>query len=278
MSDTTNPLLGKVKLPGRVFQLPSKGLFYESGVLAPSVKDGEVQVKPMSALAEMKMRSADLLFSGKILREICAECVTEILKPEALLTKDVDALFSFLRIVTYGSTVKVSSIHNCKDAEQHDYEVNLEVFLSNPRNAILAHKDTLYKVTLSNGQVVNTKPPTYEAAMTIVMLRQEIMRIEDSNAPVDDVILEKIMITDLMSVIKSVETDLPDGEHVVVDNQIQISQWLRALTRPVINELYAGVKNTDQWGYEFKAKLTCKDCGEVYEHNLELDPINFFFG
>jgi len=273
-----NPLLGKVKLPGRVFQLPSKGLFYEPTVLAETVKNGEVQVKPMSALAEMKLRSADLLYSGKVLREICSECVPEILKPEQLLTKDVDALFSFLRVVTYGSLLRINSTHSCEKAESHEYEINLDPFLADPKNAILDHKDTIYRVTLSNEQIVNTKPPTYEAAMTIVMLRQEISRMENNNAPIDDMILEKIMITDLLSVIKNVETDTAEGTHVIVADQKQIGQWLRALTKPILNELYDGVKKTDVWGYEFKAKLRCKDCQAEYVHNLELDPINFFFG
>ena len=49
-----NPLLAKVKLPGRVFQLPSRGLFYQTGVLSDSVRNGEIQIKPMSALVELK--------------------------------------------------------------------------------------------------------------------------------------------------------------------------------------------------------------------------------
>lgn len=272
-----NPLLAKVKLPGRVFQLPSKGLFYSPGVLAETVKDGEVQVKPMSALAEMKMRSADLLYSGKILRELCVECAPEILKPEELLTKDVDALFVFLRIVTYGSKMEVSSIHSCENAKVHRYELNIEQLFADPHNAILEHRDTLYKITLSNGQVVMARPPSYEAAMKVVHFRQQLARMEADGKRPDDTTLENVLITDLLAVIKCVIVESPEGP-VTVDNAIHIAEWIRSMPKPLLNEVIAGVQKTDQWGFVFKTSLKCKDCGEAYDHDLEIDPINFFFG
>lgn len=273
-----NPLLGKVKLPGRVFQLPSKGLFYPPGVLADHVKDGEIQVKPMSALAEIKIRSADLLFSGKIIRELCQECVPEILRPEQLITKDVDALFTFMRVATYGTLINVVTSHDCQQARPHDLEINLEPILGNPRNAILAHKDTLYKVTLSNGQIANIKPPTYEGAMNVAVQRSQIAKLERDGETIDEKLLETIMLDDMCAVIASVETDLPDGQHVVVTKYEHIVGWLRSITKTMMNELLAGVRKADQWGFDFSQEVTCPECGEKYRHTMELDPINFFFG
>ena len=274
---SSNPLLVKVKLPGRVFGLPSKGLFYKPGVLADTVRDGEIQIKPMSALAEMKLRSADLLYSGKVLRELCVECAPEILKPESLLTKDVDALFVFLRIVTYGSRMDVNSVHDCDEAKVHKYQINIEESFADPHNTVLEHKDTLYRVTLINGQVVTAKPPTYEAAMQVVHLRQQIARLESENKRPDDMMVERVLITDLLAVIEAVTVDGPEGK-ITVNNVEHITEWIRKMPKPLLNELVNAVQKTDQWGFSFKIPLTCKDCNQSYEHNLEIDPINFFFG
>jgi len=276
--ENLNPLLAKVKMPGRVFQLPSKGLFYAPGVLAEHVKDGEVQVKPMSALAEIKIRSADLLFSGKVIRELCQECVSEILKPEQLITKDVDALFTFMRIATYGNSIHVITAHDCRQAKAHDLNINLEPILSNPRNAILAHRDTLYKIPLSNGQVVNARPPTYEAAMNVAIQRNQIAKLERDGEALDEKLLEAIMLDDMSAVIESVETELPDGQPIKVTNNEHIIGWLRSITKVLMNELLVGVRKADQWGFDFSQEVTCPECSEKYKHTMELDPINFFFG
>lgn len=268
-----NPLLAKVKLPGRVFQLPSKGLFYNRGVLAASASEGEVQVKPMSALAEMKLRSADLLMSSKVLKEICEECAPEILQPEQLVAQDVDALFAFLRVVTYGGTHRVNSVHDCEKAKVHLYEIDLESILSKPNNKILEHADTVYRVALSNGQIVHTKPNTYTEAMKVLYIQMEINKKEAADEAVDEKLREKVVLLDLMCVIKAVEDD---GE--VVDDREMVEEWLRAVTKPVLNEVIASITKTTRWGYDFTVPLKCQDCGEEYKHELELDPITFFFG
>lgn len=272
-----NPLLIKVKLPGKVYQLPSRGLFYDPGVLASSVSNGEIQVSPMSALAEMKLRSADLLFSGKVIREVCMECAPEILKPEALLSQDVDALFTFLRQVTYGDIHTVTSIHDCKNAAVHEYKIELSTVLTDPKNKVLDHRDELYRVELSNGQVVHAKPSTYQEAMQSVHLRTELRKIETEQGKVDEDKLTEITVFEISAVVKSVEVNI-DSKIINVDDRRQICEWIRALPRTQLDELVTGVKNASTWGYDFVIKLKCKDCGEVYDHTLELDPVSFFFG
>jgi hypothetical protein len=270
-----NPLLAKVKLPGRVFQLPSKGVFYvkDGDVLADHVNEGEIQVKPMSALAEMKLRSADLLMSGKVLRELCEECVPEILQPEKLVSQDVDALFAFLRVVTYGANLNITSMHDCPKAKSNEYVVNVEAMLSHPNNKVVDHADTAYRVPLSNGQIVHTRPNTYAAALKVIYIRQELNRQEVAGDKPDEKLVEKAALLDLMSVIEAIE----DDGQVVADEEM-IDEWLRAVSKPVLNELLAGVGKTIKWGFDFTAKLTCKDCGSVYDHELDLDPVSFFFG
>ena len=271
----TNPLLGKVKLPGRVFALPSMGVFYGPGVLADSVKDGEVHVSPMSALMEMKIRSADLLYSGKIIKDICAECAPEILQPGKLIAKDVDALFIFLRVATYGPTMTLNHEHDCKDAKPHGYELNIEQLIAQPNNGVLRHKDSLYKIVLSNGQVANFKPNTYEETLRIMHARMELDRLEaDGRKPSDDD-LERVALDDLLNVIESVQND---AASVAITDRAQLTEWLRFVSKKLLTELMEGINRTDDWGYDYNVKLTCKDCGQPFVHALDLNPISFFYG
>lgn len=272
-----NPLLAKVKLPGRVFQLPSKGMFYPPGVLADTVSNGEIQVKPMSALVELKVRSADLLISTKVLREVCADCAPEILKPELLLSTDVDALFLFLIASTYGSQKSIRSIHTCENAEVHEYSVDLDPILGNPRNKVLDHKDVLYTIELDNGQVVKLKPVLFLDAVDMVVLRQAIAAKEIS-APttITHEEMENVVVRDLLAVVQSVSTGGPDS--VTVTDRNKIEEWIRVLSKRQVELIVQASTRAADWGFDFTVKLKCKDCGEVYDHSMELNPINFFSG
>jgi hypothetical protein len=263
----TNPLLQKTKLPGRIFQLPSKGIFYKQGVLAEHVRDGEVEVQPMSALAEMKLRSPDMLFSGRALREICLECIPDILKPDELVSKDVDAIFCFLRIVTYGPIMEFRSVHNCPNRQIHEYKSSLENITLKPNNKILEHADVLYTFKLSNEQTIKLRPVRFQDAVEMLHLQQEAEKQLESDGQVDQAIIENTMVSDLLTIIDAV-----DG---VVDRAM-IEEWVRSLPRKMFVEIINKSRLASDWGFDLKVEVTCADCGTAYLHDLELDPINFF--
>lgn len=265
----TNPLLAKVKLPGRIFQLPSKGIFYEQGVLAKHVKNAEIEVQPLSALAEIKLRSPDMLFSGRALREICLECIPDILKPEELVSKDVDAIFCFLKIVTYGSEMFIKSNHNCQNNKLHPYTINVEQIVMNANNKILDRVDVLYEATLSNGQKIRLKPVRFQDTMDMAHLQQEVEKKLIETGQADPEVMGKAIVRDLASVIASVEG---------ITEPALIEEWLRALQKKYHMEILDLAKSASEWGFNLTVELTCKDCGATYPHNLELDPINFFSG
>jgi hypothetical protein len=264
----TNPLLSKIKLPGRIFQLPSKGKLYQAGILAEHVRDGEVEVKPLSAFAEMKLRSPDMLFTGRAVREVCLECVPDILIPEALISKDVDAIFCFLRIVTYGSNMEFRSIHDCPHRTVHKYNANVEEIVMQPNNEILNHLDVLYESTLSNGQAIKLKPVTFQDSIEMAHIQNEVEQ-KLLEGVTDQDLIEKSMIRDIMAVLESV-----DG----ITDQVMIDEWLRSLQKKYFNEIIDKAQQASEWGFDLEVKVTCKDCGEEYKHDLQLDPVNFFSG
>ena len=277
----TNPLLQySTKLPGRIFQLPSKGIFYPPGVLAPSVKDGEIKVLPMSALAEMKLRSADLLFSGQALSEVCNECIPEVLQPNMLVSHDVDAIFCYLKIVTYGSEMQIKSIHDCQGAQYYDYTVNIENIVMDPRNGALMNHDILYQVKLDNF-TVKLRPVAFADTLEMTHLRNDLEKSLGDTGQVNSIMMAKMIVRDLMSAIKTVEVQYEEnGEKKVqvVTEKKHIEEWVATLPKKQVDEIIKQSKLSNEWGYKLSTDLHCKDCKEIYSHDLQIDPISFFSG
>lgn len=276
--NSPNPLLARLKLPGKVFQLPSKGLLYPKGVLADTVLNGEVEVKAMSALTELKVRTADLIYSGKVLAEVCKECAPEILQPNLLVAKDVDALFCFLVIATYGNFKKIKSIHSCEKADWHEYEVDLDQIISNPNNDALNHKELLFTCQLDNGQVVELAPMTYETSLMLMNQRQELTTLELNESKLSPERVEKLVLNDLMSVVAAVIDSSGPGDPVKVTNRKHIEEWIRSLPKTLTDQITEASNRAHEWGFRFEVPITCKDCGETYQHDLELNPVTFFSG
>ena len=274
----TNPLLTRIKLPGRVFQLPSKGIFYKPGeVLDETVKDGEIQVHAMSAIAEIKLRSPDLLYSGIALKEICEECIPSIKRYDLLINKDVDAIFFFLNISTYGSDKTIETIHECNLEKYNKYNINLEATIANTNNDIIKDSkkiEDLSTLTLDNGQVIKLKPVTYISTVELSQLNQEILKdlrekLDKNESNVDIKNIEKYMIKDIISSINSVDN---------ISDDIMISEWLRYLPRVYIDQIVDQIHKFNDWGIKRTFDLKCPDCGESFEYDAGLDPINFFLG
>lgn len=259
MENAHNQLLAKLKLPGRTFQLPSRGALYHDGEVVGT--EGEVHVHAMSALTEITLKNPDLLFNGKALEEVCAECVPEIKKPSQLFGRDIDALMFFLRIVTYGPTFEMTVKHTCKDAKDHSYSVDLEKLLQQMK-FLDPVEAANFSVTLSNGQVVKLHPVRFEHMIKLFQLNanKPEMGMEDIKANI---------VFNLTNLIESV-----DG----VTDTTQIEQWVRQITTPMQSKITSIIDRMNDWGPPRDVSLKCKDCGEEMNVELPLNPISFFTG
>ena len=252
-----NPLMAKLKLPGRTFQLPSRGAFYTDGEL--STAEGEVHVHPMSALTEINLKNPDLLFSGKAIEEVVAECVPDIKKPLDLFGRDIDALTFFLRLVTYGPHFEVNVKHNCAEAKNHSYVVNIEemVMKMTQLDPTLASQ---FKVTLQNGQVVKLRPVTF----------RHMIKLFQMNNGKEDLTPDEIktnIIFNLVSLIESVDE---------TTDKTLIEEWIKSLTTPMTSRITEVIDKMNKWGPSQTAVLKCKDCGEDMTVELPLNPVSFF--
>ena len=259
MSDTTNPLLTKVRMPGRTFQLPSRGALYKDE-LDPSAVQGEVHVHPMSALTEINLKNPDLLFNGKALEAVVTECIPAIKKPLQLFGRDIDAVLFFLRLVTYGPEYRIEVKHDCENAKQHSYVVNLEALLMEMKQLDPTLIETKRVVTLPTGQKVFTRPMRFS---DVIELFHQSGNKKELTA--DDI--RNLAVVNLKCMIEKVD-DISDVK--------LIEEWIHSLTTPMINRITTAAAALNEWGPDQIVTLKCKDCGGDMKVELPLNPVSFF--
>jgi hypothetical protein len=257
-AQSQNPLMARIKLPGRTFQLPSLGALYTNGELSSA--EGEVHVHPLSALSEINLKNPDLLFNGKAIEAVFAECIPEIKKPTELYGRDIDAIMYFLRLVTYGPQFVVNVKHTCAEAKDHSYTIDIESMVMNMKklDPTVAERD--YTCTLPNGQVVRVHPVKFEHMIKLFQ-----MNLGKTELSPDD--QKANLIFNLVNLIDSV-----DG----ITDKGMIEEWVRATSTPYHNRISEAIEKTNEWGPEQTTTLKCKDCGEEMLIELPLNPISFF--
>ena len=260
MSEHVNPLLAKAKLPGRIFQLPSRGIFYTHGELHETVKNGELHVQPLSAMDEIIMKNPDQLFSGMAVQQVFATCVRGVAKPTELLAKDVDAIMLFLRTVTYGPNFEYTVKHQCKDAKDHSYVANIDQMIAELPMIDPTTVDKVYQVELQNGQVVKLRPNRYSQVIELIKHNQgkTELTIED----------QKLNFRNMMQgMVESV-----DG----VSDPKLINEWLDELQSTFTSRLMSKMDDVNNWGPNMQWKTKCADCGETFDVELPINPVSFF--
>lgn len=257
----TNPLLQHLKLPGETFRLPSQGLFYTSGELAEEVKNGELHVYPMTALDEIVMKSPDMLFTGKAIVEVFERCIPQVQKPLELLARDVDYLLACLRVVTYGQTLTVDFTHDCENAKEHQYEVDVRPLIQQARSIDPTTIKTTYVLTLPNGQVVHLRPTTFN---TVLELGQA-SGAGDKEPSLDEV--KRSLVSVVADVIDNIDN---------VHDRRMVSEWVEKAPAGWIKMITDAVDRIGDWGVDFVVPTKCKDCGKPVDLMIGTNPISFF--
>lgn len=257
-----NPLLERLRIPGETFRLPSQGIFYTNGELSGDVKNGEVEVHPMTAKDEIVLNTPDKLLSGKAIEEIFLRCIPQVLKPRELLAKDVDFLLVCLRMVSLGQFMDVSYQHSCPGALRHTYSVDLQQIIRTTKSIDPTTVSEEYKTTLPNGQIVVLTPLTYGSVIELyqhtAMTKTENITEEEANT---------MVINALAGVIKQVDS--------VIDRDF-IYEWVTDLPMGWKRSLETAAQKITQWGVDFTTEQVCKDCKERMEVQVAANPVSFF--
>ncbi len=261
VNSNVNPLLGRIQLPGETFTLPSGGLFYKEGVLSPDVVNAEIYVQPMTTLDEITMKSPDLLFSGKAVKEVFGRCIPQVLDTDKLLSKDVDFLLACLRKVSYGNEMAIEYTHDCKDAKKHSYVVDVSHFVLAAKRIDPTTVEQEYVVKLKNDQVVKFQPVLFGDYIAIM---QALSSANDSETPEQ---VRDEMVKSLSGLIRSVDE---------VEDRTMIEEWLKEIPPMYVADINKRIEQVSSWGAEFTATINCLDCGKKVEAEIPLNPLSFF--
>lgn len=257
-----NPLLERIVIPGETFRLPSGGIFYNHGEVDGTVKNGEIQVNPMTALDEIVMKSPNNLINGNGITEVLIKCMPQIINANDIFAKDVDYLMLCLRKVTYGDVVDVNYNHECTEtAKSHTYTTSLTKFINNAKQIDPTTINSMYSVTLDNGQVVKMHPVRFRDIMK--MMQASSMRVD--NTSIEQ--LQNEMFNAVVSIISSV-----DG----IEDKADIMEWARTIPTTWFSKISNSVDKSSDWGPTTEFKTVCEDCGEEIEISVSLNPLTFF--
>lgn len=259
-----NPLLMRVRIPGETFTLPSGGMFYTDGELAPNVTNGEVHVYPMTGIDELIMKSVDKILNGEAIKEVFSRCIPSVVKPGQLSAKDVDYLLVALKKVSYGPMFDINYTHDCENAEQHTYELALDIFLSGSKSVNPTTARASFLHTLENAQVIQFKPATYDDVINVYQIQQMNLSKEDSQTQVE-----------LLDQLLSGVAILIDRVDETTDRDM-IVEWLKTLPVAWLQTISEAAALTTDWGVEFNVPIRCKDCGKDLLIPTPLNPISFF--
>lgn len=257
---TTNPLMGRIRIPGESFTLPSQGLFYNSGELSQDVTNGEIHILPMTAVDEIAFRSVDKLFTGKAVEEVLSRRVPQLVKPMDLLAKDVDYLLTCLRQMSYGPSIDVIYEHDCVNAKQHTYDVDISTFIKGAKKIDPTTIAKTFMVTLSNGQVVKLRPILFRDVV-------HIYKSTESNQNMTEDEANELAFDTIVAVIVAVD-EVTDKAH--------IKEWFKNIPVYDATLMRSYIENTSDWGATFKTKQVCKDCGQEVEFLVTTNPLHFF--
>ena len=264
-----NPLIAKMQrvVQGTTIRLPSKGLFYDNGELREDVIDGQVVVYPMATLDEIIIRSPDMLLQGTAVEQVLGRCVPQILKPSAILSKDVDYLLVMLRKISYGDKTTIpftcpicdeKAQEKGEKAESHDYPLSMSYFVNNSKEIEAEAIQSNYTLTLENSMVIHLRPSTFAEMV-------KMFGIEDTKMTAEEI--EDVVLSSILSVIKDV-----DG---IKDREI-VKEWLHAIPVSVKNEIIGQISNANNFGPTFSYVITCVDCKKEHDINYILNPVSFF--
>jgi hypothetical protein len=257
-----NPLLERVIIPEEIYRIPSRGLLYTNGELDSDVKDGELKIHAMSGIDALNMRSPHLLLNGEAVKKVIKKCVPQVIHPDKLFQKDIDMILLALRKVTYGSEYEIRFKHDCKDAHDHSYVLDLDNFISNTKEIAPTTVKKRFSVTLENGQVVRFTPLRFKEFIKLMVASTP---VKDPN--VNNENQERLWLDILVNRIDSVDD---------INDKGLISEWLSMIKSKWIDQIEEALEKSGNWGVNFDVSLQCKDCGKIAKASAPLNPLTFF--
>jgi hypothetical protein len=269
-----NPLQKYFRQPKIYVKLPSKGLYYDPGVLAGD--HNSVPIFAMTGMDEIIYKTPDALYSGEATIKVIESCCPYIKDAKQIPSLDVETFIIAIRIATFGENISIDQ--NCpKCGTENSYDV--------PLSSLLDYFQTIKfenTITINEELSIKIRPLKYFEMNHYAV---ENFKLQKTLSQIDDVEVEQQQkyLNDMYSDLAALQLDLfltsiesvKIGSEAVTDKQL-IGQWLENSEREVfqtIKTLFE--KNKNEWTLP-EQKVQCSACQSNNEISIVLDQSNFF--
>jgi hypothetical protein len=270
----SNPLQKYFRQPKVFISLPSKGLYYEPGVLVGDYSN--VPVFAMSGMDEIIMKTPDALFTGESTAKVIESCCPYIKNAKLMPGIDIDAILIAIRIATFGDKMGVTQIcPNCES--ENDYDVELGKLLDYFNNLKFINT-----IPVNESLTIRIRPLQYEEMnyfsienfkLQKTLYQSADLKEEDKQKTIDQIYkdLSELQLQLFLTAIENVQVD---GQTVTEKSHIE--EWMRNADR----ETYKLVKtkleeNKEAWNIP-STPVKCANCGTENTVTVTLDQANFF--
>ncbi len=269
-----NPLQKYFRQPKISVSLPSKGLFYERGVLAGDYNN--VPIFAMTGMDEIIFKTPDALFNGEAVTKVVESCCPYISDAKKVPSLDIDTLMIAIRIATFGPKMTIEQ--TCKNCgEENQYEINLS-------NLLDYFKDLTFitQVQVNSELSLKIRPLSYEEMTAVAtenfklqkMLYQTIELPDDQKQTQMDQIYAQLAELQLELYLMTIEAVQIPGEQVTDKNMIR--EWLQNADREVYQQIKDKLEsNKEVWSIP-KQHVNCASCGTADDIQITMDQSNFF--
>lgn len=274
-----NPLKEYFRQVKLYLKLPSGTSYYTSGSI-DFTDVGEVGVLPMTGKDELLLKNPDALLNGEALVEIIKSCVPAVKNPKILLTNDVDALITAVRLATYNDSLE-TEIKCPKCDTDNIFKLNLQYAIDN-----MTYLEKEYVVNLDNGLTVYVKPygfPEILKGLHAQFEQSKITRAIESN--IDDEERFKLFsgaFKELTEVtyslmLNSIVKIVSETNNVNVKDKNFIKEFLQNIDKKSVDRIADLIKEINQIGIKrtFTAQCQNEKCGHIWENDIDFNPVNF---
>lgn len=298
----SNPLLDDIKKLNDVdivsISLPTKGIFYDDGVLDADADPSDLPINAIGIMAELSTRDPFILASGKGMELLIPQVCPAVLKPNQLAEIDLEAILLAARIATHGNMIVVE--HTCNNmvkteagkeelcGEENKIDVNLYNIIQ--RYEPIEFSDKFVVEIPDYNQKVFLRPIQYGQALGMIRetlsTRSETKKLEKTGitelltdeTKIDEYasIVMKQAITTMESIIHSIFYVESDGGRVYDSEKIK--EWLLAISKENVKKIISGAGDLSKTFQGKNAiKYECSACGNENNTNIELDIQKLFF-
>jgi hypothetical protein len=314
-NNNINPLIAKSRsiLPGEVFRLPSRGVFYEGkNILSDDVKDGEVTVYRMRLREELAMKSVDAIFQGTAITETIKYCVPQILDPSQLVSEDIDYLLTVIKKITHGNFITYRDRCFSKTDNDSDSSNTEEI---TKENATRALEESDFESIVANLENAEEERKNIEIKSDFCEFQIPISHFLNNCKEVNVDTIEEDYITEFnnfrihikpislndfkeLSTLRLEEKNINDDEQYVqylnkfsnvhlcarisqvddiTDKKI-IYEWIDSLPTQDRETLFDQIAKSTDWGINFEYEVKCQKCGMTKMTDQSfINPLYFFF-